>query len=105
MIDYFHTAKKHGQTQIREEYDTSNTLEKSDILTVNFPLLPPTDKSDLTVSTVICKAYEQNLIPMYADHYFEELKDNVKIWDCPKVQLTRARDITCGIARHLVGFT
>ena len=26
---------------------------------------------------------------MYADHYFEELKDNVKIWDCPKVQLTK----------------
>ena len=53
MIDYFHTAKNHGQTQIREEYDTSNTLEKSDDATVNFPLLPPTDKSDLTVSTVI----------------------------------------------------
>ena len=53
MIDYFHTAKKHGQTQIREEYDTSNTLEKSDDATVNFPSYHPQSKSDLTVSTVI----------------------------------------------------
>lgn len=90
MIDYFHTAKNYGQTQIREEYDTSNILEKSDDATVNFPLLPPTEQVRFDgINSGFVKHIEQNLIPMYADHYFEELNGNVKIWDCPKVQLTK----------------
>ena len=59
MIDYFHTAKKHGQTQIREEYDTSNTLEKSDDATVNFPSTTHR-QVNLTVSTVILVPYRTN---------------------------------------------
>ena len=90
MIDYFHVAKKHGQTQARYEYDTPNTFVKADNATSNYPELPPTEETRFAgMNQGFCEHIEENLIPMYADHYFQELNGNVKIWDCPKVQRTQ----------------
>lgn len=90
MIDYFHIAKKYGQTLIREEYDTNDKTEKSDTATTNYtPGMPPTEEAKFAVlNEGFVKIVEDNLIPMYADHYFQELKGNVKIWDAPKIQKT-----------------
>lgn len=90
LIDYFHTAKKYGQTQERNEYDTSNQLVKADNATANYPDFPPTEESRYAgMNQGFCQHVEENLIPMYADHYFQELNGNVKIWDCPKIQKTQ----------------
>tara|TARA_Y100000592_G_C5458170_1_gene312497 strand:+ start:780 stop:1409 length:630 start_codon:yes stop_codon:yes gene_type:complete len=89
FIDYWHTVKAHGQILLRGEYDTNDQLRKSDTSTANYPDLPPTEEarfSDLTSDFV--RDIHENIIPLYAENYFQELNGAVRIWDCPKIQRT-----------------
>ena len=89
LIDYWHIVKQNGQILRREDYDTPNQILKSDTSTPNYPKLPPTEEARFAdQNSGFLGHMHQDIIPLYADHYFQELKDAIRIWDCPKIQRT-----------------
>jgi hypothetical protein len=89
LIEYWHCVKDNGQINVRGQYDTNNQLEKSDTSTPSYAKLPPTEEARFSDrNSELVRKIQDDILPIYTEHYFQELRDLIKVIEPPKVQRT-----------------